>query len=90
MTFISTAERDRMAAHLRESGIGTSKPYEDVIEGAAAHYGYRGDCPRAELALRTALVIPVYSSLEAADLAHIVQSLEEGWAIFRTGRGTPP
>jgi dTDP-4-amino-4,6-dideoxygalactose transaminase len=84
ITFFSTPERDGMAAHLRENGIGTSRPYEDVVEGAAEHYGYRGDCPRAELALRTALVVPVYSSLE-----HIVRSLDEGWAISRTGRGTP-
>ena len=90
LTFFTSPERDVMAAHLRETGIGTSRPYEDVIEGAAKHYGYRGDCPRAELALRTALVIPVYSSLEPADLEHIVRSLDEGWTIPRTGRETPP
>jgi dTDP-4-amino-4,6-dideoxygalactose transaminase len=89
ITFFSTPERDGMAAHLRENDIGTSRPYEDVVEGAAEHYGYWGDCPRAELALRTALVVPVYSSLEPADLEHIVRSLDEGWAISRTGRGTP-
>lgn len=80
VVFSSTPERDRMAAYLKDSGIGTSRPYEEVIEGAAKHYGYEGDCPKAELALRRTLILPGFSALKPADIEHIVRSVNQGLA----------
>jgi dTDP-4-amino-4,6-dideoxygalactose transaminase len=53
-------KRDMMAAYLQSRVLGTLKPCEEVITGAAKYYGYEGDCPSPEHVLRRALVIPNY------------------------------
>lgn len=75
----TTAQRDMMAAYLRSQGVGTSRPYEEVITGAAEHYGYEGDCPSAERILRRALVIPSFYTLKHKDIKHIVRFVNQGW-----------
>jgi len=93
--FPSTEERDMMAAYLRNCGVGTSRPYEEVIAGAAKYYGYDGDCPMAEQTLKRALVIPNYYKLKNVDIEHIAQCINKGGANMnilgfdplRNGRG---
>jgi perosamine synthetase len=77
IVFPSTEQRDMMADHLKSRGIGTSRPYEDAIGGAARHYGYEGECPIAEQMLRRALIIPVHSKLRSIDIEHITRCLNE-------------
>lgn len=78
--FTTTKQRDQMAMYLRSRGIGTSRPYEEVIQGAANHYGYEGDCPAAERTLRKALVIPSMCTLTPADIRYIARCVNHGWA----------
>ena len=80
IAFPSTAERDTMAAYLERKGVGTSRPYEEVITGAEKHYGYGGDCPLAERALRRALIIPSFCTLEPKDIEYIVRHVNQSWA----------
>jgi perosamine synthetase len=86
----STEERDRIAAFLQNRGIGTARPYEEVITGAAEHYGYAGDCPSAERTLRRTLVIPGFSSLEAKDIRRIARGVNQGYAETMKGNGARP
>jgi dTDP-4-amino-4,6-dideoxygalactose transaminase len=80
LIFRTTEQRDMMAAHLRKSGIGTASPYEDVIQGATEHYGYEGDCPSAETALRRTLVIPSYYALKNKDIKYIASQANQGYS----------
>lgn len=78
IVFPSTAERDTVAAYLRRRGVGTSRPYEEAIEGAAKHYGYKGDCRLAEGALRRALIIPSFYTLKPKDIEYITRCVNQG------------
>lgn len=80
ITFRSTQQREVIAGYLHSRGIGTAKPYEDVIIGAAKYYGYTGDCPMAESVLRRTLIIPSYFSLSSGDLERITDATNKGWA----------
>jgi len=80
LVFPSTALRDAMAARLRAKGVGTARPYEDVIAGAAQNYGYAGDCPAAEALLRRTLIIPSHYKLRQRQVERICRSVNEAWA----------
>src|SRR5262249_10208132 len=54
---------EQMAALLRGEQISTARPYKDIATIAVKHYGYTGDCPRAEQIARSVLVIPCNYSL---------------------------
>ena len=86
ITFRSSEGRDEIAAYLQSQQISSSKPYEEVIEGAATHYGYEGDCPVAEHLLRRTLVIPSHYKLKKRDITRIAQCMNAGWAKI-TNRG---
>jgi perosamine synthetase len=79
LIFRSTVERDHVAAYLRRHGIGTSRPYEETIQGAALHYGYAGDCPEAERLLRTTLVIPSFFTLTLNDVGRIAKHVNHAF-----------
>ena len=79
ITFPSSEHRDLIAAYLFRQQIDTSKPYQDIPEVAATHYGYKGDCPVAEQIAKRVLVIPSYYSLKKRDVERIAQRLNEGW-----------
>jgi dTDP-4-amino-4,6-dideoxygalactose transaminase len=78
--FQSAEQRDAVATYLQSHGVGSSRPYEEVITGAAKHYGYKGDCPSAEGTLRRALVIPSFYTLKSKDIEHISHCVNQGWA----------
>lgn len=77
--FPSTEQRDMMAAYLRSHGVGTSRPYEEVITGAAEHYGYEGDCPMAERTLRRALIIPSFYTIKSKVIKRITRHVNQGY-----------
>jgi dTDP-4-amino-4,6-dideoxygalactose transaminase len=79
IVFPSTAERDKMAAYLRRKGVGTSRPYEEAITGAAKHYGYGGECPVAEQILRRTLVIPAFFKLKFLEVERIARFVNKAW-----------
>ena len=85
LTFRSSGDRDEIAAYLWSQQISSSKPYEEVIVGAAKHYGYEGDCPIAEQLLRRTLVIPSHYKLKKKELSHITKCINEGWAKITQG-----
>jgi dTDP-4-amino-4,6-dideoxygalactose transaminase len=69
---IRTAERDALAAHLREKGIGTGVHYPVPVhrQPAYAHLGYGpGSLPATEAAAAEVLSLPMYPDLaeEAVD-----------------------
>lgn len=80
ITFPSAGQRDMIMAFLRSHGISTAKPYEEVIRGAAEHYGYEGDCPAAEQALKRAIIIPNYYKVTQGDVEHIAEWINKGVA----------
>jgi len=75
ITFQSSEDRNEIAAYLQSQQISSSKPYEEVIEGAAKHHGYEGDCPVAEQLLRRTLVIPSHYKLQKKDIRHIAEAV---------------
>lgn len=79
ITFPSTEQRDVMAAYLHSKQIGAIQPYKDIVDIAAAHYGYDGGCPVAEQVARRVLVIPSNYSVSKEDLQLIAQCVNEGW-----------
>ena len=83
LLFRSMEQCDLMRKHLNRRGVSTSKPYEEVISGATANYGYKGDCPEAERLLRRTLIIPSYHNLTAKEMELIVRSVNEGWVYLK-------
>lgn len=84
----TSAQCDRLAECLRKDQIGTARPYKDIAEIAATHYGYTGDCSRAERIAKTVLVIPCNYALQAADVERIAECVSRAWAeIADRGRG---
>lgn len=80
ITFPSSKHRDLMAGYLHRQQINTIKPYQDIAEIAASHYGYAGDCPVTEQISKRILAIPSYYSLRERDVQRIAQCLNTGWA----------
>lgn len=84
----TSAQCDRLAEQLRNEQISTARPYKDIPELAATHYGYTGDCPQAERIAKTVLVIPCNYALKTADVERIANSVNRAWAeIANRGRG---
>lgn len=82
--FPSSEDRDKIAAYLHTRQIGTVKPYRDIADVAAAHYGYTGDCPVAEQIAQRVLVIPSYFRLREKDVRRIAQCLNSGWIEIKS------
>jgi perosamine synthetase len=87
--FPSREDRDVMAAYLRSRGVSASRPYEEVIRGAAEQYGYEVDCPSAERTLRRVLVIPSFYMLKPNDINRIARSINDGPCVIK-GKGQKP
>jgi dTDP-4-amino-4,6-dideoxygalactose transaminase len=84
--FPTTEQRDFIEAYLHSRQIGTAKPYKDIAEVTAIHYGYTGDCPVAEHIAERVLIIPSYYTLKRREVHHIADCLNKGWAEL-TSRG---
>ena len=91
VVFSSSEHRDFVAAHLRDREIDSSQPYKDVADGAAAYYGYTGDCPVSEQVAKTILVFPNYATLKKKDVLRIAEYVNEAWtAIISRRASTSP
>jgi perosamine synthetase len=84
ITFASPEDRDFITGYLRSREIDTAKPYQDIAEIAAAHYGYAGDCPMAEQICKRVLVIPSNYSLKKEDVQRVARCLNAGWEKLRS------
>jgi perosamine synthetase len=78
ITLQSSGERDSLASHLLRNGIDTAPYMSEIVDLARSRFGYRGDCPNAELRSQTVLLIPHYYALTRRDLTRITGSLAEG------------
>ena len=79
---LSEKEYKFLSDFLFNENISTSRPYFDVIEGAARYYGYKGDCTQAEHLLRSTMIIPVHYKLREKDLKHICNSVNLAWQHY--------
>jgi len=75
--FRSQDERDFVAERLLKKGIDSAKYLDEIVDWAKDQYGYRGDCPNAELSSKTVLVIPNHYTLSESDLNYIADSFNE-------------
>ena len=78
--FHSSEHRDFIAGYLHNHRIDTSKPYKDIVDVAAMHYGYAGDCPVSEQIAKRVLVIPCNYRLKKEDVQHIAKCVNKAWA----------
>lgn len=76
--FQNKNQRDVMADYLFSQGIDTSKYLDNIVDEACSSYGYRGDCPNAELLSKTILLVPIHYSLRTSDMEHIARSINQG------------
>jgi len=65
--------RDSLADELCRKGIDCAKYLSDIAQVAAAEYGYKGDCPRAEECANRVLVIPHHYALSQRALDQIIE-----------------
>ena len=87
--FPSSNYRDLMASYLHSRQIDTVKPYKDIADVAATHYGYAGDCPVAEQTAKRVLVIPSYYSLKKREVQRIAECLNAGWSDITSRNHSP-
>jgi dTDP-4-amino-4,6-dideoxygalactose transaminase len=81
--------RDKLQAHLKAKGIGTSVFYPLSLheQECFADLGYkRGDFPVSEKAAKEVLALPIYPELTAEQQDYIVDSIKEFFAERRASR----
>ena len=78
LRFYNTQQRDAMADYLLSRGIDCAKYLDNIVAEARALYGYRGDCPNAELLSKTVLLVPIHYNLNTRDIEHIARCINEG------------
>ncbi len=88
VTFVSTEQRDFIAAYLLSQSIDTVKYLNDIVTTASC-YGYTGGCPVAERLAKRVLVIPSYHSLREKTVERIAHCLNEGWKAATTASQRP-
>lgn len=89
---IRTDRRDELGAHLSAHGIGTRVHYPVPIhlQEAARNLGYRaGDFPVTERHVRTMLSLPIYPELTAAEVRHVIGTVQKFFSP-RPGHDQPP
>jgi perosamine synthetase len=77
LRFHNAHQRDAMANYLFTQGIDTAKYLDGIAAEARTHYGYRGDCPNADLLSQTVLLIPIHYTLHLRDIEHIARSINQ-------------
>ena len=86
LRFATALQCEQFVDRLRMGHISTSRPYKDIALVASKHYGYRGDCPRAEQIAGTVVVIPCNYALKISDVEHISQCVNLAWTEFSGSR----
>ena len=77
---IRTKDRDKLQAHLKAKGVGTSVFYPLSLhqQECFADLGYkRGDFPVSEKASKQVLALPIYPELTAEQQDYVVDSIKE-------------
>jgi dTDP-4-amino-4,6-dideoxygalactose transaminase len=77
---VQSARRDRLAAFLKERGIGTAIQYPHAIHRQAAYtnLGYpEGSLPVAERLAREILSLPLYPELPLADVRTVAEAVNQ-------------
>lgn len=78
---LATSEQcTEFATALRNLGIGTARPYQDIAKVAAEHYGYSSDCPGAERVASSVLVVPAHYALRSDDVERIAEGINRVWS----------
>ncbi len=80
---IRTKSRDKLQAHLKEKGVGTSIFYPLSLhqQECFADLGYKkGDFPVSERAAREVLALPIYPELTAGQQDYIIETIREFFA----------
>lgn len=75
LLFNEPSQRDVIAEHLFKCGIDTSKYLDEVTATAKKEFNYTGDCPHAEHASKTTLLVPIHYRLDENDINHIIQGI---------------
>ncbi len=78
--------REPLRAQLVEQRVQTSVLYPAVHEFTAYEGSVSGSLPRAELAARTELTLPLFPTLTEADQDHVVSVLRESLAALHAER----
>jgi dTDP-4-amino-4,6-dideoxygalactose transaminase len=79
---VRTAAPDRLAAHLRERGVGTGRHYPAPVHltEAYAYLGHgAGAFPVAEALARECLSLPMFPGITEAQLAHVVGCVRDSF-----------
>ena len=84
--FQNVDQRDEMAAYLLSKGVDTAKYLDNIVDETNSSYGYKGDCPNAELLSKTILLVPIHYNLLTCDVQHIARSINEGSQIIQNAR----
>jgi dTDP-4-amino-4,6-dideoxygalactose transaminase len=77
---LRATRRDELAAHLKARGIGHAiyYPVGLHLQPCFAHLGYRpGSLPRTEEAMATALSLPIYPELTAAQQGAVIEAVQD-------------
>ena len=89
----SSRQCEQLAASLAENQISTARPYKDIAAIAAAHHGYRGDCPQAERIAETVIVIPCNYAVKSTEIERVASCVNRAWSkigSLRQGAGGAP
>jgi dTDP-4-amino-4,6-dideoxygalactose transaminase len=78
--------REPLRAQLLEQRVQTSVLYPAIHEFTAYEGSVSGSLPRAELAARTELTLPLYPTLTEEDQDHVVSALRESLAALHAER----
>ena len=78
--------REPLRAKLLEQRVQTSVLYPAVHEFTAYEGSVEGSLPRAELAARTELTLPLFPTLAESDQDHVVSALRESLAALERER----
>ncbi len=73
---IRTDERDALAAHLEQRGVGSKVYYPIPIHQQPAYAEYDADAPVAERAAERVLSLPVHPGLSVAEIRQVARAVE--------------
>jgi dTDP-4-amino-4,6-dideoxygalactose transaminase len=86
MYCVRSPERDRLAAALRDAGIGFASYYDPPLhlQPALRHLGgAEGDLPETERAARENLCLPLWPGIAEEQQAEVVAVLRRAGALVR-------
>ncbi len=86
LRFATALQCEQFVDRLRMDHISTSRPQKDIALVASKHYGYQGDCPRAEQIAETIVVIPCNYALKISHVERIARCVNRAWTEINGSR----